>query len=70
MPRVQRQQAWKGIPVSVVIRKQGFGTYAWTCTVPVKKDGVLKPCGHLGIAGSEAEAKSDYASHKKVRKDH
>lgn len=60
MPQVQPEQARKGIPVSVVIRKSGYA-YTWICKVKVFK----KPCNHTQAASTEEDAKKAYAAHKK-----
>lgn len=69
MPQVQPEQAGKGIPVSVVIRKSGY-SWTWICKVPVMKGGKKVSCNHQDVVESEAVAKAEYAKHKKTAKGH
>jgi len=51
--------------MSVVIRKVS-GAAQWTCTVLTDKGGKRKEkCGHMAVADTEQNARTEYEAHKK-----
>lgn len=69
MPGLQRRQEGTCIPVSVVIRKQGYA-YVWICKKPVMRGGRKEPCNHQDVVESEAVANAEYEKHKKTTRGH
>ena len=71
MSGLQRRQEGRTGTVTVIIRKQGFGAYAWTCTTLVSKPGGgTGPCSHMDVAESEKAAHQEYEKHKKTTRGH